>query len=81
MKRIIPALIFGLFSAQSALAGSCYSYTDYESVSNDPAACLGSAAASGSSAPAATFVQTRATFGQEFSAAGTGDCITQPVAV
>jgi hypothetical protein len=45
MKTAIATVIFGLFSMQSAQAADCYSYSDYESVNNNIAACYGIPAA------------------------------------
>lgn len=41
MKTIAATLFFGLLSAQSAMAADCFSYSDYESVNNNTAACIG----------------------------------------
>ncbi|NWG86464.1 MAG: hypothetical protein HXY26_02965 [Hydrogenophilaceae bacterium] len=46
MKHSLIALVVGTFFAGTASAAgvqACYSYSDYESVNNNPALCLGSA--------------------------------------
>lgn len=72
-KAALATLLFGLFSMQSALAADCYSYTDYESLNNSPAACIGSVAQQSESVVQDTlltaFLQSSWKSGNEYAAA------------